>query len=539
MTTLVEPSQLGYSKIYLDFLAERDSASSFYRASDLKSVAEQLDRKSFPRDRMADILTRQNKAFGAGEKTVKNIESLREQNTLCVFAGQQAVLFGGPLLVQIKALGIIKAALRYSEELGRTVIPIFWIAGDDHDFEEVNHTWVLNRQSEIVRVSYDATPDTELPTAQLKLSDAEALGAAKEALKEVLGETDFTTQLYDLVDECYTTDDTFVSAFGKFMARLMADYGLVLFNPCDREAKEAGLDFARSILEKQDELHRRLHNTNNEIQSRGYHVQVEKKDTASHVMVNLDGRTPVIMENGHFAARDRTFSRDELLELISSEPGTWSPDVMTRPLLQSYLFPVLSQKGGPAEIAYLAQINPIFELFDIVPPLHKARPTATFVETRYEKLMEEHDIKFEDLTGDIEQVINRILAESFPEDLEKKFEELRGTVEGAFEKLKKESLSFDPQLDQFADQMYGKVDYTLNQLKGKVFSSHKKKSKQSRDRIYRLHNTLYPNRGLQERALNIGYFFSKYSFDFLDFAHEQLDSEEKSHQLIFIGEMHD
>ncbi len=539
MAKLIEPSKdLGYSDIYLDFVAGLHSARHFYSVDNVRDVAKQLDTIQYDRDRIADILKRQNESWGTGKKTLDNIERLRDPKSACVFSGQQAVLFGGPLLVQIKALAIIKAARKYENDLGRPVIPIFWIAGDDHDFEEVNNTTVLDRSSnEPVTLTYPSPPSEEVPTSEITFSDSAALQEVKSQLKEALGESDFTKDLYDLIDRSYTPDDTFVSAFGKFMTGLCTQFGLALFSPGDKEAKALAAPLFMDIIDKQDKLHGLIARTNNHIIQHGYHIQVEKKDNATHLFCNRNGRTPIMgNDDGTFNIGEDTFTAHEIKKMIEKEPEQFSPDVMTRPVLQSYLFPVISQKGGPSEIAYLAQINPIFPLFSRVAPYYMARPTATFVEKHYEKIMDQFDITFDELTGDIEQVINRILAESFPSDLEEKFKELSKTVEDEFKAFVKRSLQFDKQLESVAHNIYGKIDYNLKQFEGKVFSAHKRKSSETRDRIYRLYNALYTNRGLQERALNVTYFLSKYGMDFMPFAHEQLDSEEKAHQLISLSD---
>lgn len=537
---LVAPSKsLGYSEIFLDFLAERDRAQKLYLSSGLKDTASRLDGISYQREEMHRILTRQNKLYQASEKTFENIDKLTDPKAVTLLSGQQAVLFGGPLLVMLKAIALVKAAKLYEKELKRPVVPIFWIAGDDHDFDEANHTYVLNRQVEPVRVAYEARPALDLPTSETQYSNQVALHEAKETLKEALGNTDFTGQLYDLIEHAYTDEDNFVSAFGKFMAGLTADLGLVFFSPGDPEVKRLAIPFFEEVLRRQDELHNEVSATNQLIQENGYHIQVEKKEDATYLFYNLEGRQPILREGSKFRVGDRTFTLDELLSCLHKRPERFSPDVMTRPVLQSFLFPTVSQKGGPSEIAYLAQINPIFELFSLVPPLHRARASATLVEKRYASMMADYGIGFEELLGDIEQVVNRVLEESFPDDLEAKFAGLRQGVREQFERFSDESIKFDPSLRKFAEQVLGKIDYNLGALEGKVFSSHKKKSKDTRERIYRLHRALYTNRGLQERSLNISYFISKYGMGFIKQLYDALDSEEKSHQLINLTEFND
>lgn len=538
-SSLVHPSKaLGYSDIYLDFLAGKNGSTHFYLAGDLAAVASQLDKLSFEREAMAVVLKRQNEQYGASARTLENIEKLKDPKAVCVFAGQQAGFFGGPMYTIMKALAVVKAAEQYSRQLNRPVLPIFWIAGDDHDFEEVNHTTVLDRSGELVRIVYQTPPDNAVPTSEITFTDAESLQQAKDQLKDALGESDFTARLYELIDRSYTPDDTMVTSFGKLIAGLTSDLGLIQFCPGDPEVKKMARPFFRETVDKLPELHDVLSSRNDEIRETGYHVQVEKHDNATHLFYNIDGRLPVMRHNGGFTCGETQLSRDELLQAIEAHPEQFSPDVITRPVFQSWLFPTISQKGGPSEIAYLAQINPIFALFDLPAPVHKARATATIVEKKFEKLMEQYGISFEDLTGDIEQTINRILQESFPDDLDKHFQKLKDDVEKRFQSFIEESTDFDPNLKQTAKQIYGKIDYQLNQFQGKVFSSHKKKSQETRDRIYRLWHALYPNRGLQERMINVSYFISKYGMAFVKELYDALESEQTSHQLLHLSEIH-
>ncbi len=537
MTTLITPSkQLGYSNIFLDFLANSESAREFYLADSPKLVAENLDNVGYDRPKLIEILKAQNNEYNSSDKTFENIELLRDIRTVTVFSGQQAVFFGGPLLIAVKAVALVKQASEYSEILGRPVVPVFWIAGDDHDFQEANHTTVLNRQSEEITILYDSPPDIENPTAEIKLDNSDELSKAKSHLREALGETDFTPKLYQLIDSAYSNGETLVSSFGKLLAALMAETGLILFCPGDREVKQHAASFFKSIVEHQDELQELVSRTNSEIVSRGYHLQVEKPEDSTHLFCNENGRKPVLRNGQDFSIGGKTLTEEELLSRIENEPEKFSPDVITRPVFQSFLFPVVAQIGGPAEIAYLAQVNRVFQLFNLPVPVHLSRPSVTFIEKRYEKLMNEYEITFEELAGDIETVINRVLAKTFPENLEKDFRKFRNNIEQQFEAFKSDSLEFDQSLKKFAEQTHGKIDFSLKNFEAKVFSSHKRKSQDIRDRIYRLWHAVFTGRGFQERTLNISYFISKYGFGFIDFMQEKIDISEKSHQLISLSD---
>jgi bacillithiol biosynthesis cysteine-adding enzyme BshC len=535
-TLHISPERLGYSGIYLDFVAGKPPAADFYLAESLESVAQNVDQIGFDRTTIVSILRRQNEAYGASSAAMANLEKLKDPRALCVFAGQQAGLYSGPMLTIIKAMGIIKAAELYSEELKRPVIPIFWIAGDDHDFDEANHTFVLKRTGELCKNSYQVKPDNEVPTAEIELGNTEELKRLDEQLHNCLGDTDFTENLHEMIGRAYTPDDTLVTAFGKLMASMLSEFGLLLFSPGDTEAKRLAVPFFKAVVEKQDQIHELLDSANRRIEEVGYHIQVEKSEKATHLFYNHDGRRPVMREDDRFVAGDESFTQDELLARIEETPERFSPDVMTRPVFQSYLFPVLSQKGGPAEIAYLAQLNPLFELFGVATPVHKARPTLTILENRTARLMDEMDIEFEDLLGDIEQVINRVLSKTFPADLEADFQALRDSVASGFRKFIDEALAFDSGLQKFAGQTEGKVDFILKGFESKLFAAHKKKSQQTRDRIYRINNAMYPHRGLQERCLNITYFLSRYGTGVIKYIFDRMDSEETAHQIISMSE---
>jgi bacillithiol biosynthesis cysteine-adding enzyme BshC len=534
----IEPSKaLGYSGIYLDFLAENDSARSFYLSRDIGQVASSLDAITFDRQKLVGILTRQNHAYGASNKTFETIDRLLDPRAICVFSGQQAGLIGGPLYSLVKALAIVKASKQYEQQLNRPVLPVFWIAGDDHDIEEANHTWLLDRSHQPCEIRYDSDFSEGLPAAETLFSNKEVLSETLSRIRTCLGDTDYTPALYELIERSYTPEDTFATAFGKFMAGVTADLGLVLFCPGDEEVKRHAIPFFKQIVEQQDRLHELIDIANHRIVNSGYHIQVDKKDNAAYLFYNLNGRHPITREGESFLVGPATLSGKELLQCIEERPERFSPDVITRPAFQSYLFPTVSQKGGPSEIAYLAQINPIFSVFSLPPPYHKARSTVTLVEKRFEKLMNDYEISFEELTGDIELVVNRILEKSFPKDLEQRFAGLRTSVLGRFDEFSDQSLTFDPSLNDFGRQIFGKIDFALKAFEGKVFSSHKKKSKETRDRIYRLWHALYINRGLQERSLNITYFISRYGFDVVKFIYDKMDSEESAHQLLYLSEM--
>ena len=528
--------QLGYTRLYLDFLAGAGAARSFYSSRTIEQTAQLLDQVPVPKGQMAAILRRQNEIYRSSQSTFAAVDKLLDPRTVCIFGGQQAGLFGGPMMTLLKALAVAKAARALSEQLNRSVVPIFWIAGDDHDFDEANHTFLLDRQGSLCRIEYAARPSVRLPIGQVQFGDSAALDASLATVRETLGETEFTGELYDLLGRSYTTGDTFVTAFGKLMAAFTAEYGLILFSPNDADVKTLARPFFRSVIEKQDELHRFLTQRNQAVLSARYHLQVQKQDEAVHLFVDLDGRKPVHRNGDRFTVGDRAFAKSELLELLETEPERFSPDVITRPLLQSWLFPVAVQMGGPSEIAYFAQGNVLFDLFERPLPIHLARPTLILVEKRHAKLIDEFGIVFEEIAGDIEQLVNRILSSNFPEDIETRYEQLRSDIRSQIDNFSEKSLGFDPSLREFANQTFGKIDFALKTFEGKLFSAHKKRSTDMREKIYRLQTALHPNNAFQDRSLNIANFIARYGFGVVSWLYESLDPFAPGPKMISMSE---
>jgi bacillithiol synthase len=536
MKELISPSRaLGYPGIFLDFVMGVESARQFYVAHNPGDVAIKLDSIDYDRAAMTRILHRQNESFGAGAKALDTIDKLADPRTLVVASGQQCVLFGGPLLILLKAVALAKAAEWLERELNRPVVPIFWIAADDHDFAEINHTSLINKSGELITLAYNAESGG-VPASEIYLNDHEQLSALHDTLKSALGESEFTPWLYDILRTSYAPGKSLVESFGSYMAAITAALGVPLFSPSDTEVKQLSVAFFEKLLGRQTELHELITATNRDIVQQGYHIQAEKRDDSMHLFMHTPSRNAIHRNGNGCICGDKKFTLSELSTLVREKSSQFSADVITRPILQSYLFPVVSQIGGPSEIAYLAQINPLFRVFDLATPYYIARPSATLIERRPAKQMHDYGIAFDELPGDVEHVINRIMSQSFPKDVESHMKHMSASVHDAFHADLESITSFDPALADFAKQSYGKIDFTMKSFQEKIFSAHKRKQKETRERIYKLWNVLFPNRSLQERIINSNYFLARYGAGLVKLLYDQLSIHETAHQVIRIGD---
>lgn len=534
--TAKEMNQFKYTNLFCDFLNGKAELKKYLYCDEPNDVVKQMKPPKIDRHILCDILDKQNKAFKSKPEAFRSIEKLRQDDTLVIFSGQQPGLYGGPLLTLIKAIGIVKKAIQLQGQTGKTVVPIFWVACDDHDFEEANHTWLLGQNGTVEKMQFVTEDMPAISVADICLDDETGYNNLIEQTKNILGDTDFTDELYRRLFATYSRDGNFMRAFARYLTDILPDFGLILFCPYDKDVKTISKSFLKRLAEGHFRSKELMRETENDLKEDGYHIQAEKKETAVHLFYHDPERKPIHLDGDSFIVGNKKLGLPALLDLIDKYPERFSPDVLTRPVWQSYLFPVLAQMGGPSEIAYFCQIGKLFELFGLVQPFIVYRPSLTLVEKRQQEFMEKQDIKLSDLAGDVEQIVNRILADSFPEEIEQTLSGFKQNLKSDFDKLSGTIIETYPNMEPMTRQSFGKIDSALNHLEKKVYSQHKKNNDIIRNRIYRLADTLYPNKTFQERVININYFISRYGFGVVDFIIEKMDINSTEHQMIYLSE---
>jgi bacillithiol biosynthesis cysteine-adding enzyme BshC len=524
------------SDLFLDFLEGKPTVRKYFGAESPAKVAEKLSGPKVDRIALSDVLYRQNTVFRAKPTTYNSIEKLRAEDSVCIFAGQQAGLFGGPLFTLYKAVGIVKTARILEKELKRPVIPIFWIASDDHDFEEINRAFFLNQSGKVEKIIYDSPPPGKVSAAEIKLDDEQAYTRLISATQNAFGRTDFTDDLYARLFAAYSQGNNFVTAFGQYLLDILPDFGLVLFTPADKELKRLSKGFFKRLVEGHFQIKRALQETAEALEADGYHLQVEKKESAIHLFYHSPQRTPIHFVGDQFLVAEKKLGLPALMDLIEKHPERFSPDVLSRPLWQSYLFPVIAQTGGPSEIAYFSQIGKLFEVLNLTRPFYYCRPALTIIERRHEIFLHDLGLNLIDLTGDVESLINRITAQSFPKEMEAKISNFREKFEEDFREFFAAARKFDEGLEPMGKQTYGKIDFALGAFEKKIYDSHKKRMESTRGQIYKLAAALFPEKNLQERSLNVNYYIAKYGFGIVDFLADKIDPEIKDHQIVYISE---
>ena len=490
------------TRLFDDYLHNFDRVKRFYAQPPLRQDwwADEIKKIQYPAERrkaVAAILERQNREFGAGEKTLANIARLRE-GAAAVVTGQQVGLFGGPMFCMLKAL----TAVIMAEKAG--AVPVFWLATEDHDLEEIN-TVNLPAGDHLQKFTVNVPHQEGAPVGTIAFTDE--ITAAVAQVEAIFGKSEIS----ELLAASYRKGETFGMAFAKFYARILSDLGVIFLNPLDAELHRVAQPVFRAALEKSEEINQELLTRNRELEASGYHAQV--KVTPSHTLCFCfeDGaRIPVRHQDGEFFVGDRKLAAAELLQETERCPEKFSANVLLRPLVQDYLLPTVCYIGGPSEIAYFAQIEVVYsKLAGRVTPI-VPRIFATLIEPRAAKLLDRYQLSLPDLFNTPEKTRELVASRALPDSILKSFDLAAEHVEKALALIQGPLEKLDKTLIDAAENAGSKMRYQLQGVRDKAARAEARKNTEVLRHADELITALYPNKELQEREVGAAYFLLKY-----------------------------
>ena len=490
------------NRLFEDFLYRFDNVQAYFaRPPQIESWwRHEIDRIQYPPDRRAvvgNILERQNRNFGAGQRTLDNIARLR-QGAPAVVTGQQVALFGGPVFCLLKAV----SAAVMAERTG--AVPVFWLATEDHDFAEISSV-NLPETDHLKKFAVEVPHQDGAPAGTIAFDDE--IAAAVAQVEGLFGESEVS----EMLRASYRKGESFGSAFAKFYARALSDLGIIFLDPLDPEFSSIARPLFRAALEKSQELIRALLARSEELEAAGYHAQVNV--TESHTLCfyfDQGVRTPVRYSRDSFLIGERKLSRDLLLREVDRCPERFNANVLLRPVLQDYLLPTLCYLGGPSEIAYFAQIETVYRaLAGRVTPI-VPRFFATLVEARQTKLLERYGLKLTDVFAGPEKLREIVAARALPQSVTRSFDRAAEHLEKALSTIQQPLEALDRTLLDAAENAGSKMRYQLQSLRDKAARAEARKNTELERHADELSTLLYPNKQLQEREIGALYFLLKY-----------------------------
>lgn len=511
------------SHLFDDFLHHFDKVSRFYARPALEgNWQEERRRIDYPdarRKAVTAVLEGQNREFGAGEKTLKNIQRLRD-GAPAVVTGQQAGLLGGPLFSLLKAVSVAQWAEKTE------AVPVFWLAGEDHDFEEINFV-NLAAADHLQRFTVNVPHQDDAPVGTIAFGDE--ITAAVGQVGSLFG----ASEICALLAASYRKGESFTSAFARFYAEVLSDLGIVFLDPLEAELHRVAQPLYRAALNQADEINRALLAREQELESAGYHAQVKVTPLHTLCFYLEDGsRKPVRHEGEHFLIAERKLSRAELLKETERCPERFSANVLLRPVVEDYLLPTLCYIGGPSEIAYFAQAEAVYRhLAPRVTPV-VPRGFATLIEPRQAKLLNRYGLKLPDIFAGPEKLKEIIGARVLPESVMKSFDAAAEHLDRDLEAIRQSLEKLDRTLADAAENAGSKMRYQLQGLRDKASRAEARKSAELQHHADELSVMLYPNKELQEREIGAAYFLLKHGAGLVQHLKQHLKFGCFDHQVI-------
>ncbi len=518
------------SQLFRDFLYDFERVRRFYshpprRRDWLPQVAAALPYDQQRRERVAAILERQNRAWGASPQALASIQRLR-QGACAAVTGQQVTLFGGPLFSLLKAFTAVAIA---EEARGHGVdcVPIFWLATEDHDLAEVNHVTLLGEEGKLERLATESHAAPNAPISDIRFG-VEIEAVAGQAAG-ILGETEITA----LLRQAYRPGETLGSAFARLFATLFGEWGVILLDASDPELHEVAQPVYRAAIVGAEEIDNALLARGKELRAAGYHEQVKVTPSSTLLFEKRNGAREVIhRQNGGFVIGHDQFSREQLLAQIASEPRRFSANVLLRPVVQDYLLPTIAYTGGPAEVAYFAQAAVVYEevLGRVTPVL--PRFSATLLDARAQRLMNKYQVPFPDLFHGPEAFRELLAQRSIPRELDSAFSEAERAVSESMAGIRRSIEKLDPTLVEAAARAESKMAHQVRRLRGRAGKAELRRNQELDRHAQWLSSVLFPNKSLQEREIAGVAFLARHGRELLHTLYQAARSGCPDHQLI-------
>jgi bacillithiol biosynthesis cysteine-adding enzyme BshC len=525
------------SALLLDYLYNFGRVSQFYDTppylfSSYQTVASQLRSFKWKRKEVCAILMRQNQAFGCGPATFENLQKLAQDGTLAVVTGQQVGLFSGPAFTLYKALTTVRLA-SYLTERGIPVVPVFWLASEDHDLAEVAEVATLDEEYNLVSLAdHGNSPSPRSPVGNVCLTDESTQALARlEACFPPGPSRDAVLQ--DL-RQTYTPGATWVEAFGGFMARLLSQWGVILLNPLDLAVHQLSGDVYVQALERAPELREKLLERSKSLISGGYHAQVKVAEDSTLVFVIREGnRLPIHQRDGDYWIEGTQRTRiEELRREVADDPIAFSANALLRPLVQDTLLPTLAYIAGPSELAYLGQAQVLYQSFGRPQPVLFPRAAFTLVDHRIERFLDKYHLSVEDVWPGEEHLSGRIAAVGLAEGWSERFEQAQRDMVGLLARLRSDIERLDPTLLDALEHAQEKILYQMERLRGKVGRAGLARSELLARHAQALARFLMPQKDLQERRVGGVYFLGRAGYDLLPRLLSQIQTDSPGHEVM-------
>ncbi len=507
-----------------------------YEEQYLTERLKEVQTRQYPRRELSDYLMTFLQKFNPSEKTTENILALGKEDTYVVVGGQQAGLLTGPLYTIHKIISIVQLAKKYEEQLGVKVIPLFWVAGEDHDIEEVNNVHILKNGRIKKQKLYSGG---EKSTATETLLDHEQCRKWLEDVLRSYGETEHTKQLRSFLEDALQQSRTYVDFFIHIIFHLFKDTGLVVLDSGDEGLRKIESPYFYQMVKNHESIMGGLVSQQALLKEDGFTPQIHVKERCAHLFYHEDGER-LLLEKGnsnYFVTKDgkRTIAYEELLRIAEESPEKLSNNVVTRPVMQEYLLPNLAFVAGPGELAYWGELKEVFRANGMCMPPVLPRQMLTILERHIAQDMVDIHLGNEDvLTGSMQAYEEGWLLGQVEVPVTEEFSKAQKEMKEIHKGLRNIVTKVDSNLLELSIKNEAKILEQLSFLEKKVEGAIREHNRTDLEKFSRIEHSIRPLGGYQERIWNICYYLNKYGLDFVTELNQILFPWDMKHKIVII-----
>lgn len=500
-----------------DYLKQKSGLRPFYShypdENGFKEAIHQASYDFLDRETLSKLLkTQSSRVKNTGTKSLENIELLRQKNTFTVVTGHQLCLFTGPLYFIYKIFSCINLAGELKQKFPEyNFVPVYWMAGEDHDFAEVNHFRVFGKT-----LSWESTQ-----TGSVGEFATSELSPLYEQLKEVLGLSNAANAMSALFSEAYLGHSNLIDATRYLVNELFGKYGLVCVDGNERVFKQQFADVLREDIFENSSAER-VEKSIASLQALSYNNQVNpRKINCFYTQKGLRARIEKQGDSFKVLNTELTFSEQTLKQKLQETPEQFSPNVVLRPLYQQRILPNLAYVGGPGELAYWLQFKSVFEHYKVFFPVLVPRNFVSLIEKPVAEKINKLNFTPEDFFLSEHDLIKKLLDRSgIKPDISKESADLSLVYQTVLQK----AVEVDKTLDSAVKAEMQKALGGLQNIEAKMNRAIKQRSETEINQIKTIRQKLFPGEQPQERVDNFAQFYLRYGEDFMDMLKKDLSA---------------
>lgn len=516
-----------FSTLVLDYLNQDENVQSLSNFPfDKDSFKEMVDyrKETFSLNQrilLSDVLNKQYAGLDLSPEVEANLALIKSEQSFTITTGHQLNIFTGPLYFFYKIMSVINACESLKNTYGSyNFIPVFWMAAEDHDFEEISSISLFQEKLEWEKDQ----------TGAVGRMNPYGLKKAISQLEEILKGESNGTYLLELFKKAYLEHKTLAQAHRSIVHTLFKSYGLLIIDGDDQQLKAT----ASSIFEKEIKyhlIHKKVEETNQSIKTKGYKVQVNPRPLNLFYLKGSK-RNLLFPEGSNYVLKDGAgkFTPEELIGKAQNDPMSLSPNVLCRPLYQEFILPNLSYCGGGGELAYWLQLKETFDAFEMKLPVLMLRNSCLLIDQKTKEKLSQFKIDVADYFKGLDYWMNTFVKNEHTEAIDIQNEKKQ--IEAAMQAIKAKASLINPSLEQSFQADLQKLNKVIQGVEQKMIKASKKGAEQEMKQIQQLHHRIFPNGSLQERTQNFIPFYLKHGDLFIKKLKEHIDPFEHAFNII-------